>query len=403
MSRYKIAYFLPLLLLLVLQTSCKKEGGAETPGQPDFIKTSLSSTLSLEGGNTFDLYVAKEENVESYEWTVPDLLEIIEGQGTFKITVRASGQGGTIQEKAIKVVARNPEGSSYPRIFYKEISILKPPPTLEGYRTKRYGSKTWMVENLNYAGPNGDLGRLFNADPSKGGLYGRLYTWHEAMTGLPGATAAQNPYKWGAEGIDDAGNPYTLDGTSVRSFNIQIQGACPKGWHVPNAYDWYDLIVAVKAEHNVPGASLSDVANSMEGYIIGWERDNGFTTGLNLTNWGVIAPYFKGSRPQAEGGLWEGGTTFRYAGNAIFRDAMYPLFTNESANVGFNILPGGRWNEGSRAFQDEGRYSYHWSAYLKDSQNHNPLRFTIGSLNANLSNAEESPLNALCLRCVANY
>ena len=370
--------------------------------QPDFITTTLPITGTVEGGSIFELSVPPDETVETYEWTVPPLLEIIEGQGTYKITVKASIEGGVIPEKSITVVARRSGVASYPRIYYKEISILLPPPSLEDYETKRYGSKTWMVANLNYSGESGNLGRVYNDDPEKAETYGRLYTWYEAMTGIPNATAAENPYKWGTSGIDDAGNPYTLDGSPAGSFNIQIQGACPEGWHIPNAYDWYDLIVAVKAEYNVSGNTLSDIASSKEGYIIAWDRDNVFS-GLNLTNWGVIGPYFKGSSPQSEGGLWQGGTTFNYGGNSIFPGGSYPLYLNESANVGFNILPGGRWNEGSRIYQQDGLYSYHWSAYLLNASNNYPLRFTIGSGNANFSNAGEAPLNGLSVRCVANY
>lgn len=387
---------------LLLLAACSKQDD-NTPVQPDFIRTTLPATLAVESGVIFDLSVPEDKGVESYDWTVPRQLEIQGGQGTYKLTVKAIGNGGIIPERSISVVSRQTGKTSNPRIFYQQITILTPPPTLPGYTTKRYGSKIWMTQNLNEAGADGNLGRAYNNDAQKATLYGRLYTWHEAMTGISKATAEQNPYKWGAAGIDDAGKPYVLDGSPTGSFNIQVQGACPKGWHVPNVYDWYDLTVAIKSEYNVPGKTLNEIGAGKEGYIIGWERDNGFTTGMNLTNWGVIGPYLKGSAPISQGGLWQGETTFYYGGNAAFPAGDYPLFMSEAKTIGFNIPPTGRWNNGTSKYEQEGLYSYHWSAYLKESTTHYPLRLTIGSANANFSNGEETPLNALCLRCVANY
>jgi len=399
--RYAVLFLLAVVSVLIY-TACNKDE-QESLEQPDFIRTTLSATLTVEGGEAFDLSVPQDASIEAYEWTVPDLLTIVEGQGSYKITVKAAEDGGIIPERSISVIGKRAGKASFPRIFYQQITILTPPPTLEGYTTKRYGSKVWMTQNLNEAGENGDLGWAYNNDPQKADIYGRLYTWHEAMTGIPHATAEQNPYQWGSEGVDDAGKPYVLDGSPSGSFNIQIQGACPMGWHVPNVYDWYDLMVAIKSEYQVPGNSLNDVANSKEGYIIAWDRDNGFTAGLNLTNWGVVGPYLKAGRPIAEGGLWQGGTTFHYGGNSIFPDADYPLYVTEAGNIAFDILPSGRWNGSKQAFEQEGLYSYHWTAYLKESANHYPLRLTVASGNANFSNGEETPVNGLCLRCVLNY
>src|SRR5690606_8640324 len=124
---------------------------------------------------------------------------------------------------------------------------------------------------------------------------------------------------------------------------------------------------------------------------------------LNLTTGGLVGPYLKGSTPVNAGGLWSGGTTVYYGGNATFRGGDYPLYRDLSSEIEFNILPSGR-RITTGVFNDEGLYSYHWVAYLKGSAaSNNPLRFTVGSGNANLSNGVHNPMEAFCLRCVANY
>lgn len=401
MNTVKIFLGLVITPLLLVFSSCQKEEKTAVT-QPDFIQVSLPISLAIDGGQEFELYIPDKEEGVTYHWTLPESLTLIAGQGTNRITVVGDIVGGTVPVKSIGVTAERAGKQSYTRWFYKEIAILTPPPTLPDYRTKRYGAKTWMIENLNDDGDDGNLGWAYNNDPQKAELHGRYYTWHEAMTGISKATAAQNPYTWGSSGIDDAGNAYVIDGTAANSFNIQVQGACPEGWHIPNVNDWYDLLVAIKADYGIPGNTLSDVGNSKDGYIIGWGREIGVTTSIVLTTWGIVGPYLKGSSPISAGGLWSGETTFSYGGNANFPGGNYPLFKDLSSEIAFNILPSGR-RTAAGVFNDESRYSYHWVAYIGTANQNNPLRLTIGSGNANFSNGYANPLDAHCLRCVANY
>ncbi|NGF57307.1 hypothetical protein G5B00_12380 [Parapedobacter sp. SGR-10] len=390
-----------IIALVSLFASCKDDNTLNIQ-QPDFIATSLSANLAIESGQEFELFVPDNEEGVVYIWTIPDMLGMLEGQGTNRIKVIPTIEGGVIPQKSIGVVAKRGNTESYTRWLYKDITILIPPPTLENYRTKRYGTKTWMIENLNEAGTMGNLGRMYDNDPDKAAIYGRLYSWHEAMTGIPNATAAQNPYAWGSSGTDDAGNPYTVDGTYANLYNIQVQGACPKGWHVPNMNDWYDLIAAIKDEYGIPGSTLGDVANTKDGYIMGAARNVGILNSLALTTWGVVSPYLKGSSPISANGLWSGGTTFPYGGNATFPGGEYPLYKDLSSTIEFNILPSGR-RTAAGVFNDEGIYSYHWVAYRGTANSNNPMRVTVASGNANFSNGFHDPLDSFCLRCVANY
>jgi len=92
------------------------------------------------------------------------------------------------------------DGKKYP--YVKIDNPYNPPNTSE--------TMTWMAENLNYAGENGDIGvcAANNCD-----TYGRLYIWADAMANS--ASSAANP--------------------------SGVQGLCPKGWHLPSNAEWSKL------------------------------------------------------------------------------------------------------------------------------------------------------------------
>lgn len=398
---------LTIFIVLIVCISCKDDEDNSVK-QPGFIQLSLPELTVFTGGS-FDVFVPQDDNVETYMWTLPDNLTLISGEGSSRITVQAADKRASIPDKSISVIAKKGEQESVPRYLYKTLTIAITPGTLDNYKTKKYGTKVWMVENLNEGGENGDLGSYYNNDPEMGKIYGRFYTWYEALTGIPNCPADQNPYVWGSEGTDDAGNSYKLDGTK-NAYNIQIRGACPEGWHIPNIYDYYDLIVSIKNEYGIPGSSINDIVTNWNGYIINKSRDDA-PTAYNLTTDGYVGAYLRGSSPNVEGGLWDtsnaniknNGRTFYYAGNATFpKSDDYPLYMNEAENIGFLVLPGGRWNANSKAFEQKGIYSYHWAALITGAAT--GLRYTIGYNNANFSIYNSEALaNKLNVRCVADY
>lgn len=84
------------------------------------------------------------------------------------------------------------------------------------YRTVEFGTKTWMVENLNYGGAGvcpGKAGTTIAGTADSCSKYGRLYTWAEVMQGS----------------------------SSSSSSPSGVKGICPTGWHVPSDSDWDDL------------------------------------------------------------------------------------------------------------------------------------------------------------------
>jgi len=47
------------------------------------------------------------------------------------------------------------------------------------------GEQTWMAQNLDYCGEDGNLGKWYVNDPEYGTKYGRLYNWFEAKMAVP--------------------------------------------------------------------------------------------------------------------------------------------------------------------------------------------------------------------------
>ena len=89
------------------------------------------------------------------------------------------------------------------------------------YKTVVIGSQTWMAENLNF---KTDSSSCYIKEESNCAKYGRLYRWAAAV----------------GKSESECGYGYTC---SLPSGNIQ--GVCPKGWHLPSKAEWKTLFNAV--------------------------------------------------------------------------------------------------------------------------------------------------------------
>ena len=87
------------------------------------------------------------------------------------------------------------------------------------YKTVKIGKQTWMAQNLDYHGEDGNLGSCYNNEPENCKKYGRLYDWVTAMN------------------IDTKFEREKLD-----SSDVKHQGVCPEGWHLPSKEEWQTLV-----------------------------------------------------------------------------------------------------------------------------------------------------------------
>ena len=87
------------------------------------------------------------------------------------------------------------------------------------YKTVVVNGKTWMAENLNYAGNNVGTAVCYDDDDFRCKQYGRLYSRDAAM--------------------DDSRCEYQ---SSCDLGSDPIQGICPDGWHIPTVEEMNDLV-----------------------------------------------------------------------------------------------------------------------------------------------------------------
>jgi len=89
------------------------------------------------------------------------------------------------------------------------------------YKTIVIGEQIWMAENLNYNPSTGNFACYYNLD-NNCTTYGRLYDWSTAM----GINASYNSSYWNGS-------------------DVNHQGICPDGWHIPSNVEWGELVNAV--------------------------------------------------------------------------------------------------------------------------------------------------------------
>jgi uncharacterized protein (TIGR02145 family) len=107
------------------------------------------------------------------------------------------------------------------------------------YKTVVIGGKTWMAENLNYAGNAIGESFCFNDEDRFCDVYGRLYSRDAAM--------------------NDAG----CNKNSCDLGDAPIQGVCPSGWHIPSESEMLSLL-SLAGNNALPLISAKSWKGSIE-------------------------------------------------------------------------------------------------------------------------------------------
>lgn len=361
------------------------------------IKTDIEGSQAVEPLSTITMMAPELEDISSYEWNCPEGFTAKGDLNQPTVSFLVGDKPGTVPRKTFKLKVKDAEGMESVFAYDKYIHII------DVAEAKRYGKKVWTLHNLNNGGADGTLGKTHPDDPT-GEKYGRYYLWGEAMTGEPGRAEY---YSEGETVTDDEGFTCVVGYANRKDYNIQIQGACPEGWHVPNAYDFYDLPDAVADDYGARMGSINDCASRKMGIFMPSNRETDPMRAMNMISNGFASSYLRGGKPEADGGLWkrnestvtEDGYFFYTSGTGAFGPANdYPLYLDLDGRVGFCIQPYGRLESNGKP-SNFGLYSFMWTATVTGGKHY---RFTVGYNTPNLSTYAEAGAYE-SLRCVANY
>lgn len=137
----------------------------------------------------------------------------------------------------------------------------------QSYTIAKMGGITWMTQNLNYSGDNGQGGRAYNM----GWCYGQDTTVH---TDNDSCIANGRFYNWT--------QAMNIDTLYINSFyngtDLLVYGICPSGWRLPSEAEWLALqdslggmLVAAAAMRE---SGSSGFNAKMTGYLLNttWEQ-----------------------------------------------------------------------------------------------------------------------------------
>jgi uncharacterized protein (TIGR02145 family)/prepilin-type N-terminal cleavage/methylation domain-containing protein len=129
----------------------------------------------------------------------------------------------------------------------------------ETYPTIKIGDQCWMAKNLNIGAQinvvnwattqSGVQKFCFDNDPNNCLNEGGLYQWHTVM-GFPSSCNTSVAFNSNGDGTYTGicgGTPYTIQ--------VNHQGICPDGWHVPTDSEWHTLELGLSVPSNETNCS----------------------------------------------------------------------------------------------------------------------------------------------------
>ena len=253
------------------------------PDNSGTTNPAASSQSNIQSGTRVNISATAANNYIFVDWTVTDGNATIADANSAatmvtlssNATIRANfRQDGTPPEVVVGTLADSRDGKRYKTV------------TIRG--------QTWMAENLNYDGrENGsEKGVCYGNSAENCAKYGRLYNWATAMD----IDASYNSTRWNGS-------------------DVNHQGACPAGWHVPSDAEWTALTDFVGSN---AGTKLKSSTgwNSYSGVPVGTDQ-YGFTA---LPGGGGYSDgYFSGA---GNYGYWWSATEYN-AFYAWYRDMYY--------------------------------------------------------------------------------
>lgn len=196
------------------------------------------------------------------------------------------------------------------------------------YKRVSIGRQVWMGENLNY---KTDSSWCYDNSDSYCDTYGRLYQWHAAMA----IDAVYDSTLWGGS-------------------DVNHQGVCPSGWHLPSDAEWISLRDYVD-EYN-DGENMGTSLKTTNG----WIASSGVAMGTDQFGFSILPAGSSLEYNLATSGFMFSGigyTASFWSATEIIFDSVYDVefrYDNEyfENNNGHNGSKQGRHGISVRCIQD---------------------------------------------------
>ena len=143
----------------------------------------------------------------------------------------------------------------------------------------------------------------------------------------------------------------------------QVQGVCPKGWHVPNDQDWQTLIYYASSHYGNIHYNDNCAARSLASDV-GWE----FAPTVNEDSLHHVYDSLCANDPNWDPNIpWEESWEYAYCQELVETHQYCPgADPSKNNNTQFTAIPVGGNYVGTESLVDFGRYCFFWSSVHSD-------------------------------------